>query len=193
MTKPLVGPLRLLALLLPTAHAALLLDEDFSCAMMGCAGHHISNLSYWRHSTTGGKQGYLTIGPATGGRSGNEVNFSVTYCRPPNPNPEHLGCYRSELALQRDVQDTLIDWKAGEGSSQRCQSTPPLPTPRCSPPFSPSISYPFAADCRQGLASQTGCWTSAGKAPPLTTASTAPPSSCMARTSSRVGTAATLC
>ena len=110
-----------------------LLDEDFSCAMMGCAGHQVTNLSYWRHSTTGGKQGYLTIGPATGGRSGNEVNFSVTYCRPPNPTPEHLGCYRSELALQRDVQAKALEVKvlqdrmretakAGAASLRECRA-----------------------------------------------------------------------
>lgn len=102
------------------ADAALLLDEDFSCQTMGCFDHHITNLSYWRHSTTGSNQSYLSIGSAGAGRSGNAVNFSVSWCRPPSPNPQHLGCYRSELALQRDVQDTMIDWKSGEGSSERC-------------------------------------------------------------------------
>lgn len=105
------------------ALAALLLDEDFSCRMMGCDSHRITNLTYWRHSTTGSNQSYMSIGPASGGRTGNEVNFSVSWCRPPHPNPQELGCYRSELALQRDVQATLIDWTRGEGSSQRCAST----------------------------------------------------------------------
>ena len=50
----------------------------------------------------------MSIGPASG-RRGNSVKFMVDYCAPPNPNPDHLGCYRSELALQRDVQDSLID------------------------------------------------------------------------------------
>ena len=122
-----VAPLLRLPLMLlveqRVSQAALLLDEDISCRMMGCVGHTITNLSYWRHSTTGSNQSYLTIGPAGGGRSGNEVNFSVSWCRPPNPNPEHLGCYRSELALQRDVQATLIDWKPGEGSTARCKRT----------------------------------------------------------------------
>lgn len=104
----------------PGVQAALLLDEDFSCRLMGCAGHYITNFTYWRHSTTGSNQSYLDIGPAGAGRSGNEVNFSVSWCPPPNPNPQHLGCYRSELALQRDVQATMIDWEPGVGSSERC-------------------------------------------------------------------------
>ena len=107
--------------------AALLLEEDFSCRMMGCDSHRITNLTYWRHSTTGSNQSYLSIGPASGGRTGNEVNFSVSWCRPPHPNPHELGCYRSELALQRDVQATLIDWTRGEGSSQRCASAAHCP------------------------------------------------------------------
>ena len=45
--------------------------------------------------------------------------FSVDYCRPPAPNPTHLGCYRSELALQHDIQDSLVDWVVGRGSSER--------------------------------------------------------------------------
>ena len=61
----------------------------------------------------------MKIGPAAAPRSGNEVDFSVLWCQPPNPNPKHLGCYRSELALQRRVQDTLIDWRRGTGSSER--------------------------------------------------------------------------
>ena len=61
----------------------------------------------------------MHVGPASHGRTGNSVEFSVDYCAPPNPNPTHLGCYRSELALQRDVQDTLINWKFGVGSSER--------------------------------------------------------------------------
>lgn len=53
------------------------------------------------------------------GRPGNEVDFTVRWCQPPNPNPDKRGCYRSELALQRDVQSTLIDWSVGVGSSER--------------------------------------------------------------------------
>ena len=102
--------LQLLALalccpVLPTA-ATLLLAEDFSCASIGCnaTSHGITNYTYWRHSTTGSKRSSLTIGPAGSGRAGNAVNFSVTYCAPPTPNPKHLGCYRSELALQHRIQ-----------------------------------------------------------------------------------------
>ena len=62
---------------------------------------------------------YPTIGQAGGGRTGNAVSFHVDWCPPPDPNPKHLGCYRSELALQRAVQDTLIDWRPGVGSSER--------------------------------------------------------------------------
>jgi hypothetical protein len=60
----------------------------------------------------------MSIHNATG-RPGNEVDFSVDWCAPPNPNPTHLGCYRSELALQRNIQDTMIDWTEGIGSSER--------------------------------------------------------------------------
>ena len=154
----------------PVVRGALLLDEDFSCRMMGCMGHHITNLTYWRHSTTGSNQSYLAIGPAGAGRSGNAVNFSVSWCPPPDPNPQHLGCYRSELALQRDVQDTMIDWKVGEGSSERCA-------------LAQLFEYVFEAPlhfhisgrrCGQGLASQTGCWTTRGRLTPHpSTASTA--------------------
>jgi len=56
---------------------------------------------------------------ASNGRTGNEIVFDVDYCKPPNPNPGHLGCYRSELALQRAIQSSLIDWKIGAGSSER--------------------------------------------------------------------------
>ena len=102
------------------AVAALLLDEDFSCAMIGCnATHGITNYSYWRWSTTGSRQSHLTVGPATNGRTGSQVDFTVDYCAPPDPNPEHLGCYRSELALQRAVESSLIDWTRGVGSSVR--------------------------------------------------------------------------
>ena len=103
----------------PTS-AALLLDEDFSCASIGCnATHGITNYSYWRWSTTGSAQSSMAIGQASGGRAGNAVSFHVDWCPPPDPNPKHLGCYRSELALQRAVQDTLIDWRPGIGSSER--------------------------------------------------------------------------
>jgi len=61
----------------------------------------------------------MHVGAAAATRAGSAVTFRVDYCQPPNPNPTHLGCYRSELALQRDVQDTLIDWQAGVGSSER--------------------------------------------------------------------------
>ena len=112
----------LLTLLAALSDAALLLYEDFSCAAsdLGCnASGGITNLSYWRWSTTGSKQSYLTVRNATGGRSGNEVYFRVDYCKPPSPNPEHLGCYRSELALARDVQAQLVDWSDGIGTSER--------------------------------------------------------------------------
>lgn len=102
------------------AMASLLLDADFSCAEIGCnASHGITNYSYWRHSTTDSRQSFLSVGPASGGRAGNQLNFSVNYCDSPNPNPKHLGCYRSELALQRSIQDTIVDWKTGFGSSER--------------------------------------------------------------------------
>ena len=117
--------LQLLALalccpVLPTA-ATLLLAEDFSCASIGCnaTSHGITNYTYWRHSTTGSKRSSLTVGPAGSGRAGNAVNFSVTYCAPPTPNPKHLGCYRSELALQHRIQGSLVDWETGIGSSVR--------------------------------------------------------------------------
>ena len=99
---------------------ALELDEDFSCAEIGCnSTHGITNYSYWRWSTTKSKQSSLSIGPAENGRTGNAVTFDVIYCPPPNPNPDHLGCYRSELALQRDVQDSLIPWTPYIGSNER--------------------------------------------------------------------------
>jgi hypothetical protein len=113
----------LLVLLSRCCHATalLLLDEDFSCASIGCnATHGITNYSYWRWSTTGSAQSSMRIGPASGGRAGNEVAFHVDWCPPPNPNPTHLGCYRSELALQRSIQDTpMADWKVGVGGSSR--------------------------------------------------------------------------
>jgi hypothetical protein len=115
-------PLRLALLLAATldVQATLLLDEDFSCASMGCnASHGITNYSYWRWSTTGSRQAHMAIRPASGGRTGNEIDFSVDWCPPPNPNPKHLGCYRSELALQRAVESSLIDWTRGVGSSVR--------------------------------------------------------------------------
>lgn len=115
-----VRPTAMLLLLLLSgrqARAALLLDEDFSCAQIGCnATHQITNYSYWRWSTTGSRQSYLTIGRAQRGRAGNEVNFSVEWCPPPVPNPQHLGCYRSELALQRRMQGTLFDWQRINGT-----------------------------------------------------------------------------
>ena len=87
---------------------ALLLDEDFSCASIGCnATHGITNDSYWRWSTTGSAQSSMAIGQAGGERTGNAVSFHVDWCPPPDPNPKHLGCYRSELALQRAVQVLL--------------------------------------------------------------------------------------
>jgi hypothetical protein len=110
----------LVAALLVSVQAKLLLDEDFSCGEIGCnASHGITNYSYWRWSTTGSAQTWMNIGPAAAPRTGNEVDFSVKWCPPPNPNPTHLGCYRSELALQRKVQATMIDWKKGVGSSER--------------------------------------------------------------------------
>jgi hypothetical protein len=110
----------LLLLLAAAVQAKLILDEGFTCAEMGCnATHGITNYSYWRWSTTGSAQTRMSIGPAAPPRTGNEVDFNVQWCKPPNPNPEHLGCYRSELALQRKVQDTLVDWKPGVGSSER--------------------------------------------------------------------------
>jgi hypothetical protein len=177
MRLPLLIQLLQLAIMkrMPVVQAALLLDEDFSCRMMGCVGHDITNLTYWRHSTTGSNQSYLSIGPAGAGRSGNAVNFSVSWCPPPDPNPQHLGCYRSELALQRDVQATMIDWKPGEGSSERC--APAQLRVRIGIAF--LISGLF---CRQGLASPTGCWATRGRpAPHPSTASTAHLSSCMVR------------
>ena len=122
MLLPSLVPRRpaILLLLLGSASAALLLDEDFSCASIGCnATHGITNYSYWRWSTTGSAQSSMAIGQAGGGRAGNAVSFHVDWCPPPDPNPRHLGCYRSELALQRAVQDTLIDWRPGVGSSER--------------------------------------------------------------------------
>lgn len=98
--------------------STLLLDEDFSCREIGCnRTHGITNYTYWRWSTTGSAQAYMTIGPAALPRTGNEVAFSVDYCAPPNPNPKHLGCYRSELALRK--HDTLFDWNVGVGTSER--------------------------------------------------------------------------
>jgi hypothetical protein len=102
------------------AIAALLLSEDFGCASMGCnSSHGITNYSYWRWSTTGSQQSHMDIRNASHGRRGNEIEFSVKYCPPPNPNPHHAGCYRSELALQRSVENSLIDWAVGKGSSRR--------------------------------------------------------------------------
>jgi hypothetical protein len=111
----------LLALVRP-AIAALLFSEDFSCASIGCNNTgQPTNYSRWRWSTTGSRQSRLHVREATGSppRSGNEVYFDVTFCEPPEPNAQHLGCYRSELALQRSLQDSLVDWTAGLGSSER--------------------------------------------------------------------------
>jgi len=98
----------------------LLLTEDFSCASLGCnATSQPTDYSKWRWSTTGSAQAYLRLANASGGRPGSEVDFSVEYCLPPKPNPEKLGCYRSELALQRARQGELVDWTVGAGSSAR--------------------------------------------------------------------------
>ena len=52
----------------PLSTGGLLLDEDFSCAVMGCnSSGGITNYSYWRYSTTGSKQGSIGIGEAQGG------------------------------------------------------------------------------------------------------------------------------
>lgn len=105
---------------LAVAYSKLLLTEDFSCAEIGCnRTHGITNYTYWRWSTTGSAQSSMNIVPAAAPRTGNEIDFSVNYCKPPNPNPQHLGCYRSELALQRKKQATLFDWKFGVGTSER--------------------------------------------------------------------------
>jgi hypothetical protein len=86
---------------------------------MGCnSTHGITNYTYWRWSTTGSGQAAMSIGPAAAPRTGNEIDFGVAWCKPPNPNPKHEGCYRSELAVVR-AQDKLVDWKAGVGSSER--------------------------------------------------------------------------
>eukprot|EP00937_MAST-01D_sp_MAST-1D-sp2_P000633 g633.t1 len=56
---------------------------------------------------------------SAGATRGNQVEFAVAYCDPPSPNPNKLGCYRSELALQRSAQNSLVDWVTGVGSSVR--------------------------------------------------------------------------
>eukprot|EP01079_Euglenida_sp_SAG-EU17-18_P010099 gene10099-1825_t len=113
---------------LPGGTGRLLLDvSDFSCAPDGgaslgpCnASSQPTNYTLWRWSTTGSAQVSMAITNNTG-RPGapSSVSFGVQYCEPPNPNPNLLGCYRSELALQRKYQDNLIDWKTGLGSSER--------------------------------------------------------------------------
>ena len=102
------------------ALAALLLSEDFSCRSLGCnATLQPTNYSLWRWSTTGSAQAYLGVHDSGDPARGSEVSFAVEYCDPPSPNPTHLGCYRSEFALQRSIQDSLIDWKTHVGSSVR--------------------------------------------------------------------------
>ena len=59
MVVPSLAPLppAILLLLAGPASAALLLDEDFSCASIGCnSTHGITNYSYWRWATTGSAQ-----------------------------------------------------------------------------------------------------------------------------------------
>ena len=122
MAHPLLlaATLLLLSAFSGTTRAALLLDEDFSCGEIGCnATGGITNYSYWRWSTTNSLQGTMKVHPASHGRTGSQVDFNVTFCAPPSPNPKHLGCYRSELALQRAIQNSLIDWKPTIGSSER--------------------------------------------------------------------------
>ena len=112
----------LLLLLAAGAHAALLLNEDFSCASLGCnETAQPTNYSLWRWSTTGSAQAYMHLANATDTARGTAVHFDVEYCDPPSPNPTHLGCYRSELALQRAHQNDIIDWASwpGKGSSVR--------------------------------------------------------------------------
>ena len=106
------------------ANCDLLLSTDFDCSEIGCnATNQPTNYTFWRYqnkaswqklfmrwSTTGSHQSFLTLQNATQGRKGNEVRFSVDFCPPPDPNPKHFGCYRSELALQRSKQNSLIDW-----------------------------------------------------------------------------------
>merc|ERR1711871_489052 len=100
-----------MGLLARDANAALLLSEDFSCASLGCnASAQPTNYSLWRWSTTGSAQAYMHLSNATDPNRGSEVQFAVEYCDPPRPNPNHLGCYRSELALQRTHQNDIIDW-----------------------------------------------------------------------------------
>jgi hypothetical protein len=173
----------------------LLLDEDFSCASIGCnATHGITNYSYWRWSTTGSKQSYLRVGAAEHGRQGNEVDFSVTYCPPPNPNPQHLGCYRSELALQRRNQGKLIDWRRGLGSSERWfgfsnrllnfrWAPSPQTPPHC---LAPSTKL-------QLMEIICACVLACVAAGTRRTRSTGRPSSCTAEAESRSGSPSTPC
>jgi arylsulfatase A-like enzyme len=110
----------MLAITAAAATGKLLLAEDFSCASIGCnSTQQPTNYTRWRWSTTHSHQVHLHVQPASPPRRGNAVFFSVDYCEPPSPNPDHLGCYRSEFALQRSLQDTLIDWQVGVGSSER--------------------------------------------------------------------------
>ena len=120
--RQLAAPLALALLLAAsgTADAALLLDEGFGCGQIGCnVSGGITNYSYWRWSTTNSLQGTMAVHAADHGRTGRQVDFNVTFCPPPSPNPEHLGCYRSELALARSIQSSLIDWQPNVGSSER--------------------------------------------------------------------------
>ena len=65
----------LLLLLAAGAHAALLLNEDFSCASLGCnETAQPTNYSLWRWSTTGSAQAYMHLANATDTARGTAVH-----------------------------------------------------------------------------------------------------------------------
>ena len=89
--------------------------------------HQPTNYSVWRWSTTGGHNATMVL---SNGSRGTQVDFGVGYCEynasggpgghnPYPPTHDVFGCYRSELSLQRAIQDMVIDWQPGVGSSVR--------------------------------------------------------------------------
>lgn len=104
---------------------ALLLDEAQLAKHLGRnTSNQPTNYSYWRWSTTGGHQGEIHLSK---GDRGAQVDFEVQYCDYDNSSgtdpypPDHdvFGCYRSELAVRRDVPNPLEPWTAYVGGSKR--------------------------------------------------------------------------
>ena len=117
-----------LVLIVSTRGAAGALLLDFKPTHLGQnSTHQPTNYSVWRWSTTGGHNATMVL---SNGSRGTQVDFGVGYCEynasggpgghnPYPPTHDVFGCYRSELSLQRAIQDMVIDWQPGVGSSVR--------------------------------------------------------------------------